>query len=147
MNVIARHEAISLDCSASASLGSDVCHIIASGCTFSFSAKEKVPKRKLPAAPDPVKVSANALPMLPVPADAGFCGELLFVRLYILFCNVFKLIKYINNRHCEERSNLHACHTCGASLGLVKCFAESQWMYFFFFRKRKSTKKKTPGCA
>ncbi|RCH53917.1 hypothetical protein DJ568_15370 [Mucilaginibacter hurinus] len=56
----------------SASSGLGLCVIKASGCTFSFSAKEKVPKRKLPAAPDPVKVSADALPLLPVPADAGF---------------------------------------------------------------------------
>jgi len=39
---------------------------------FLFPKKKKVPKRKLPAAPDPVKVSAKALPVLPVPADAGF---------------------------------------------------------------------------
>ena len=44
----------------------------ASECTFFFSAKKKVPKKKLSAASDSVKVSAEGLPVLPEPANAEF---------------------------------------------------------------------------
>ena len=44
----------------------------ASGCSFSFSAKEKEPKRKLSAASGPVKVSGLALPVPAEPANAEF---------------------------------------------------------------------------
>jgi hypothetical protein len=39
-----------------------------------FSAKKKVPKKKLPAAPGSVKGSASAKPVLPEPANADFFG-------------------------------------------------------------------------
>jgi len=44
----------------------------ASGCSFSFSAKEKEPKRKLPAVPCPVSGQCWGLATAPEQANAGF---------------------------------------------------------------------------
>jgi len=43
-----------------------------SGCSFSFSAKEKEPKRKLPAVPCPVSGQCWGLATAPEQANAGF---------------------------------------------------------------------------
>jgi len=43
-----------------------------SGCSFSFSAKEKEPKRKLPAVPCPVDGLYRGMATAPEQANAGF---------------------------------------------------------------------------